>query len=300
MDLVICNTPFQVLQIQNMIDKGIINEFELFYFSSKKTDQMNFYFDLLKKRACKSTFYISNKKFPYHILDMRRVFKGRRYRNIYSASVDSVYTHSILSFSHFLNFFSFDDGSANLIENSAYYVDQRSCLKKNLFKLLGCCYDLEKTKMAINCHYTIYKNRENIVSNRVEVEFEFFSRNNIVTITNKKPVANVLLGPVFHELSLSNSDKKSLIKKLSALVKGENCYYIPHPRETEFHFEYAKCIEGLEIAESKILSLLNEYDYINVYGFNSSVQINLSSHHDIRNILLDTSSMLNESASHPK
>lgn len=292
MDLVICNTPFQVLQIKNLIDTGVIMEFEFFFISSKKTKQMDFYFELLKKHACKSTFYVNDKKFPYHILDMRGFFKGKTYNKIYSASVDSVYTHSILSFSKFFDFFSFDDGSANLINTSAYYIDQRSFLKKSLFKLFGCHYDLEKTKKKINCHYTIYKNRANIVANTVEIEFEFLPKNECEIILSKKPIANVLLGSVFNELLLNKYEKENLIKKLSEFIKDKNFYYIPHPRETENYFEYTKTIGGFEIAESKILGLLNEYECINLYGFNSSVQINLSSHHDVRCIIFDTNAIL--------
>ncbi|EJL6780903.1 hypothetical protein NMS91_003317, partial [Vibrio cholerae] len=138
MDLVICNTPFQILQVQNLVEKGIIVNFELFYFCSRKTEQIDYYFKLLKDSANKATLYVSDKKFPYHILNMRKIFKGKRYQNIYSASVDSVYTHSILSFTEFSDFYSFDDGSANLIDTSCYYIDQRNNFKKILFKLFGC------------------------------------------------------------------------------------------------------------------------------------------------------------------
>lgn len=287
MDLVICNTPFQVLQLQNLVLKGIIGDFELFYFCSRRTEQIDFYFNILKAYSAKSTLYVSDKKFPYHILNMRKIFKGKQYRNIYSASVDSVYTHSILSFTHFLNFFSFDDGSANLIENSAYYIEQRNSLKKVLFRLFGCYYDLVKTKNTIKNHYTIYKNRINIVSNVIEIDFEFLPQSATIDFANKKPVANVLLGTVFDELAFSSSDKEKLIEKISSFIKGGDFYYIPHPRDPVHYFDGVKYIDGFDIAENKVLGLLNEYECVNLYGFNSSVQINLKSCANIKNFTLD-------------
>ncbi len=275
MDLVICNTPFQILQVQNLVEKGIIVNFELFYFCSRKTEQIDYYFKLLKDSANKATLYVSDKKFPYHILNMRKIFKGKRYQNIYSASVDSVYTHSILSFTEFSDFYSFDDGSANLIDTSCYYIDQRNNFKKILFKLFGCHYDLKKTKSSIKNHFTIYKNLKNITSNTIEVDFDFYSNNSIGSNINKKPVANVLLGTVFDEMTLNREDKQELIKKISLFIKDKNFYYIPHPRDFIHYFDGVKYIDGLEIAESKILYLLSEYECVNLYGFNSSVQINL-------------------------
>lgn len=282
MDLVICNTPFQVLQIQNMITKGIITEFECLYFCTKKTEQVDFYFRLLEALAVKATLYESDKKFPYHILAMKRIFKGKQYHYIYSASVDSVYTHSILSFTQFSKLFSFDDGAANLIETSAYYVEQRSFLKKLLFKLFGCYYDLIETKKRITSHYTIYKSTVNIIANKIEIDFEFLPQANSTSHINKKPVANVLLGTVFSELTLSRPETVRLIEQLSIFVKDKDFYYIPHPRDTVHYFDCVKYIDGLDIAESKVLTLLNEYEYVNLFGFNSSAQMNLKSNDNIK------------------
>lgn len=286
MNLVVCNTPFQALQIINLVAKGIITNFDFFYFCKNKTAQVEYYFEQVKKHAISSQLYISDKRYPYHILDIRRLFKGRYYQSLYSASVDSVFTHSILSFIKFDNFYSFDDGSANLNRNSTYYIEQRGYFKRILFRLTGCKYDLRKTKSIIRSHYTVYKNKKNIVPNTTYIDFEFPAQcsDGRKETNDKNSVANVLLGTVYDEVF---SDNEVIIKKLSCFFADKDFYYIPHPRDTHNFFINGMRIDGPEIAESKILSLLKRYETINLYGFGSSVQINMSSHRGVVNYVFD-------------
>ncbi|WP_318401291.1 glycosyltransferase family 52 [Photobacterium leiognathi] len=277
MDLIICNTPFQAIQIENLIKKEIIKEFELFFFCYEETEQMLFYYNKLRSYSKCSKFYVCNKRFPLYFFDIKYIFGNKKYGNIYTASVECIYTHLILSYSSFGKLFTFDDGSANFINTSFYYVNKRSKFASIIYRVFGCKYDLFKTKGLINKHYTIYPNFENI-SNNIEVVDFCFSYHQIKK--GDKESVDVLLGTVYKEITKQSDD---LIKKIGNFFEDENFYYIPHPRDTEKYFKNGILIDGVEIAEIKILKLLEVYKKINVYGFNSTAQVNLSNLENVSN-----------------
>ena len=270
MDLVICNTPFQAIQIENLIQKKIIKEFELFFFNWEETEQMLFYYNKLKSYSKYSKFYVCTKRFPLYFYDIKVSFKNKKYNNIYTASVDGIYTHLILSYASFRKLFTYDDGTANIVKSSSYYINDRSVLQSIIYRVFGCKYNLFKTKDLIDKHYTIYPKFENISNNIEVVDFSFSS---LQIKKREKESVDVLLGTVYKEITKQSDD---LIKKVSDFFGDKNFYYIPHPRDTGKYFKNGILIDGVEIAEIKIIKLLEIYEKVNVYGFNSTVQVNLS------------------------
>lgn len=277
MDLVICNTPFQVIQIENLIKKGIIKEFELFFFNWEETEQMLFYYNKLRVYSKYSKFYVRNKRFPLYFYDIKVDFENKKYCNIYTASVECIYTHLILSYSSFGRLFTFDDGTANIIRTSFYYINNRSKLKSIIYRVFGCKYDLFKTKSLIDKHYTIYPKFENISNNIEVIDFSFSS---FQIKKGAKESVDVLLGTVYEDITQKGDD---LIKKVNDFFGNKNFYYIPHPRDIKKYFKNGIIIEGVEVAEVKIIKLLEIYEKVNVYGFNSTAQINLDNFDGISN-----------------
>lgn len=283
MDLIICHTPLQALQFEYLIKTGVITDFELIFFNRNKSKQMLFYYDKLKANSKKSTFYL-RRKFPLSILDMYLLFRKKKYDVIYFASIENMFVHFILSFIHFNKVITVDDGTANINKESIYYKDKRSKREKYLFSLLGCKYDLNSTKALISTHYTIYKNFTNIIDKTEYIDVAF-DENNVKNLENTNNEANVLLGTIFEKAT----NEKLLIEKIEAFFEDKpNVYYIPHPREKENKFRDFKLIDGLEIAESKICNLFNNYSKVNVFGFHSTAQVNLADIDGVENYFIKT------------
>ncbi|HIF9439594.1 TPA: glycosyltransferase family 52 [Photobacterium damselae] len=275
MDLVICSTPLQILQIKKLIDKEIINKFEFFCFS-EPSEQIKYYFEMLKVTSCKNAiFYEPKKRFPFYVYYLKKIFKGKKYGNVYFANIDNIYCQYILSFVSFDKIITIDDGTLNLYYDGSFYKEKRSNTNKLIYNIFGCKYNLRDVKKNIYKHYSIFKNKQNIAKNIDNIDLF----NATEKIKNKKEI-NVLLGTVYSHISDNSIE---LLNKLECFFKCVDFIYIPHPRDSMFKFDNAKNIDGLNIAEDKIIKLLKEYETINLYGFNSSAQINLSGVSGIRN-----------------
>lgn len=281
MNLVICSTPLHLLEVESLARINEITDFELFCYSNE-TPQIKYYFDKLNNYTIKSTNYIVGKSFPGYVIDLYFLFYNKEYENVYFASVDNVFIHFILSFIKFKKIITFDDGNANVIHNSMLYIDDRKWFKKILYKLFFCNYDLNKTLKLISKHYSIYSTDINISSNIVNFKLDF----NVIKKCgdlNKLEVANVFLGTVYNDAT-TNIDK--FMTDLGCFLKATDFFYIPHPRDNKKYFSNVTYLDGVEIAEHKIISLLSKYKRVNVFGFNSSAQLNIDHIDNINNYVL--------------
>lgn len=282
MDLIVCFTPLQLIQCQKLIEEKIIGKCKLIFLTSNDSKQIRYYYE---KFPCdEKLLYLTHKRFPFYALDLKAMFNSVTYNNVFLSNVDSIYCHYILSFIRFSDLFTFDDGTINLVQDSGFYINKRSLFYSLLYKALGCKYDLNRTKSEITQHFSIYKDHKNIVDNVRYINLEFVSNEEQVTEC-RYPVANVLIGTVYDSIT---NDKASLLAQLNFEFKNKEFYYIPHPMEIDGDFDLGYSIPGYEIAEIKILNLLNTYNKINVYGFNSSVQINVSQNERITNYKLSS------------
>lgn len=283
MDLVICNTPLQILQIESLINKGIIKEhnFHLIFFIYNETDKLQYYYNRLKKRSF-SSFLLNRQETPFFFLTLRYKYKGNVFDNIFTASVDHKIVHYLLSFVNYNKLFTIDDGVANIWTESSYYKQKKKTIKNIVHYLLGCRFDLVKTKGDIYKHYTIYKSSQNI-TDKLEYNDLFLNRNEKKKIDNKE--INIFVGTVYSEATY---DKDKLIKKLSAYFNTRKFFYITHPRDDVHYFDNIDYINDDRVSEEIIFELLNEYTMINLYGFGSSLQYNMMSVCGVNNFQIKT------------
>ncbi|MEX9821827.1 glycosyltransferase family 52 [Providencia vermicola] len=294
MDLVICNTPLQILQIENLIKKNIIkeNNFHLLFFVYEETKKLTYYYNRLSKLSY-SSYYFKCANFPFYILNLRKLFKGKKYKNIYTASIDNKIIHYILTFCDFNKIFTIDDGTANIFKSSSYYVEKKNhkaFISKIVHLILGCKFDLKKTKNSIETHYTIYPNIPNIIKKTKNNNFIFPVKKMDKEKTQPKEI-NLFLGTVYDEVTYS---KKELISLMKLFFSNKGFHYITHPRDNELYFDNVRYFDSLKSSEEIIIELLNEYDIVNLYGFNSSVQFNLMYVDGIKNHII-TSNLINQS-----
>ncbi|MEY1522682.1 glycosyltransferase family 52 [Providencia manganoxydans] len=286
MDLIICNTPLQIIQIEKLITNGIIKEknFYFVFFVCNETEKLKYYYDRLAKLS-KDSLYYKYQKFPFYIFSLRKIFKKNKYENIYTASVDNKLIHYILSFTQFNGLYTIDDGAANIWNKSNYYINKKSTLKKLVHQALGCKFDLEKTKKRINTHYTIYKDMPNITKyTKYNNPFPQYKQKNHIIESE----VNIYLGTVYNEITY---DKSALLDSLNNFFDKKNFFCISHPRDTFRYFDNLNYIEGNEIAEEIILNLLEKYSRVNLYGFGSSVQFNLLKIDGIQNYQFTSSKL---------
>lgn len=270
MDLIICSTPLHVIQILSLIDKKIIKSFDVIYLAKENTEQSFFYYKKISVNSQRSNYFVNDKKFPFHAHDIKKIFDGERYNGVFFATVDSIYVHYILSIIKYNKIVTVDDGTANIKYNSHYYMDKRTIIYKIVYALFNIKYDLRRVKHNINTHYSIYNGVENLIDNVCFNDLVF----NTSSVENKKSNINILLGTVYGDIT---DDKDLLISKIREhlLENNDVFYYIPHPRDTKKYFNNVVLIDGVDIAEVKIIKALSENEKVNVYGFSSSAQVNL-------------------------
>ncbi|WP_272676973.1 glycosyltransferase family 52 [Providencia huaxiensis] len=286
MDLVICNTPLQILQIENLIKQKIIkeNDFHLLFFVYGETKKLTYYYNRLSKLSY-SSYYFKCTNFPFYILNLRKLFKGRKYKNIYTASIDNKIVHYILTFSDFNKIFTIDDGTANIFKSSIYYIEKKTYkafISKIVHLILGCKFDLKKIKNNIETHYTIYPNVPNIIKKTKNNNFIFPVKKTHKEKKQSKEI-NLFLGTVYDEITYN---KKELILLMTQFFSNKEFHYITHPRDNELYFDNVKYIDSLKSSEEIIIELLNKYDTVNIYGFNSSAQFNLMYTDGIKNHII--------------
>ncbi|EMH6404194.1 hypothetical protein AB5B87_003286 [Providencia rettgeri] len=287
MDLVICNTPLQAIQIENLIKNGILKKgnFELIFFIYNETEKLKHYYNRLSKLSYSSLYY-KYEKFPFYVLKLKKLFNKKNYNSIYTASIDNKLTHYILSFSDYNYLYTIDDGTANIWVSSSYYIERNNIVKSAIHYLLGCRFNLKKTKEKTKHHYTIYKDFPNIVKNTIYNDI-FDKKNN--SSYNGKSI-NIFLGTVYDEVT---NEKENLINDLSDLFSKYEFHYIPHPRDNGHYFLNVKYIEDNRISEEIISTIFDKYEHINLYGFGSSVQYNLLNIPGINNYQIESKYLKN-------
>ncbi|MEN3158175.1 glycosyltransferase family 52 [Alkalimonas sp. NCh-2] len=273
MDLFICSTALQTVIAQRIIHEKKLINYEIFYFTHVESDKEKYYFHQLENKSRKSIFYLCRTRFPKYFLDIKRLFKAKKYNCIYLASVDNVYAHLVLTHCVFSKLITFDDGASNISKDSIYYISRRSKFTAIIYFLLGCRYSLEKVKRSSVEHFSIYPNRKNIIDNVSLISL--FGEDNLA---RDMPVLNdechVFLGSLLHVVANTNADYLSV--KLEKYFKGlENFFYIQHPKDNSNYFNSFEKLPGNLIAEDLIVELGKKFKTVNVYGIGSAALFNL-------------------------
>ncbi|MDG4953474.1 glycosyltransferase family 52 [Actinobacillus equuli] len=249
MNLVICTTPFQMLMAEKIIDLYPNEKFYAIQFLKKGNDKFEFY---SKKVASKCTyhkiyrFWFKRKweMLLFFVYIRLRGFFFPEFDKVFIASVDHIAIHLLLSSLSIKEFITFDDGSANIDKNSFFYRGNYSNARVIILnKILRNKFNLHKILSMTKKHYTIFKDRDNIIKNTVLLDIFNSERKNVFSCENilincekkSKGCIKICLGQPIFELAsnLSLAEKRGRnIHCTSELVKNNEVeYYFPHPRE---------------------------------------------------------------------
>lgn len=240
MNLIICTTPFQVMLAEKIIEKHPNEEFYGIFFFQVKNKKYTHYSNILSK-ACKkySSYYVNPAKSKalyiatLIFLRVKSAFLKNKIDKIFVSSIDGINIHFLLSSMDMTRtkIYTYDDGTANIVEDSFFYKRIRRKLDC-LGYILGNKHNIDSLKKMSVCHYSIYE-QKNIIDNVVRLNLiglNSFREDKKSTIPNR---VSIFLGQPIYELvsGLYNKDDMN-VSLCSLIVNLFNVdYYFPHPRE---------------------------------------------------------------------
>ncbi|MDD1796036.1 glycosyltransferase family 52 protein [Enterovibrio sp. ZSDZ42] len=288
--LLICKTTYQC-----KLAVLVLKELEVFNYDILSIYDTGRYEDSYEsiqlRENAENSFDFKTSDYIFLFRDMIAVSTVKKmvgYDRVIVSSIDNLAIQLVLSLNEAAELLTFDDGSANFVQNSMFYIDRQSLLKKIIYQTLGNKYNLKSIKERVLAHYST-RELPNIVSpSRVKVLN--FKENQLETceverIKNIVPV--VLIGSNFDEL-LNTPEK--LISIITKHMIGSDCYYIPHPRNINHYRLNDSFImfDSSITAEDKIISMLGEYERVKIIGFPSSVFINLSKNKRVEKVIFNS------------
>lgn len=278
--LIMCVTPLQILIAEKIIQSRPTEDFDVIIFALENNQKFNYYAEKLKKYANAYWYsHVAYKSSVYNLINFLKFifqfnFNGfnKRYDSYYLSSIDSRYFQYILSKkTNSSSVFTFDDGTANIVKTSIYYLRNLNDEKKNkIFKSLGIKYFQDDIKSMSKLHYTIYPGFENIIQNTQAISL--FNVGEV--FGERKKNINIFLGQPYEQL-----DKNLTLKEIEKLLIKLNInFYFPHPREKNIPNDI-EIIHTNKIFEEYIIKFLNKNRdaHINIYTFMSSAALNVNS-----------------------
>ncbi|MDG6771200.1 glycosyltransferase family 52 [Glaesserella parasuis] len=240
MNLIICCTPFQILIAEKIIEKYHNDKFYAVFLTTIENEKSIYYRDRLFSKVLKGKYIIEPDKNKLMILFhwLRIRFLGLRINcvdRVFVSNINSSAIQLLLSSIKFNSLYTFDDGVANIVKSSSLYgMSKLSTLNKVASKLLGNKYSIASLKDKSVKHYTVYRNRGNIIKDTEYIDLFSGGGENIDKERCGKEIS-ILLGQPIYELytDLSEQDRTSKnIELLENLIRKFNIqYYYPHPRE---------------------------------------------------------------------
>ena len=185
------------------------------------------------------------------------------YDTIFYASFDNSLILDLVASSTYQHLMSFDDGYADIYPLGMYARP----LHPSQVGSLGLTRDdlIERTEK----HYTLYRSGYHVVAREKLVYLKHFFDLPQAPVSNGKTV-KILLGQKFSE-----EDDQISIRFISSYAKVLAIdFYLPHPKET-FIIPDVTYLETELIFEDVLAQLFQEYEFVQVYHFTSSVSLHL-------------------------
>ncbi|HDL2935365.1 TPA: glycosyltransferase family 52 protein, partial [Mannheimia haemolytica] len=230
MNLIICCTPLQVLIAEKIIEMHPNERFYGVMLSTVKNAKFDFYQARLAQK-CEQFFAMQQHSERIQLLKeiiyLKRTFGGKKFNKVFLANINELEIQFLLSAISFQELNTFDDGTANIAQNSIFYQAENIGLNRKLINFfLGNKYSLEKLKQRSKTHYTIYKNFPNIIENTVYIDL-INQVESVGTAPSNDDITHILLGqPIFER-----DDEKNIALAEKVIQQFGIDLYLPHPRE---------------------------------------------------------------------
>lgn len=272
MNLIICCTPLQVLIAEKIIEMHANDKFYGVMLPTVKNAKFDYYQSRLEKK-CSHFFSMQqhNERFKVlkEIIHLKWKFNGQNFNKVFIANINDLEIQFLLSAIKFNELNTFDDGTANIVNQSLFYQEENIGFNRKLINaLLGNKYSLEKLKALSSMHYTIYKDFPNIINNTYYVNL--INEANLANdIVNAEETVNILLGqPIFER-----EDDKNIALAEKVIRQFDIDSYLPHPRE-KYKLSDVEYINTNLIFEDYIFQEFGNKN-CRVYTYFSSAVINI-------------------------
>ena len=271
MNLIICYTPLQVLIAEKIIEKYPEQRFYGVMIYVSKNAKFTHYTERLKKK-CADFFELHQHtdriSLIREIIALKFHFTGKTFDRVFVASINDLQIQFLLSSIYFNEIYTFDDGTANIVNSSVYYQKEPDTfVRKWINRLFGNKYSVQKLKRLSKRHYTIYPDFNNIVENTLPVHL--FEGSKQVGHDDEKVVSILLGQPVYLESQKNIDLAKRVIEQFNI------DYYLPHPRE-QYNIDNVTYIETPLIFEDYIAKNFSD-KRCRIYTYFSSAVLNVKS-----------------------
>lgn len=274
MNVIVCQTPLQVLIAERIIDLHPNENFFGIMVTYTPNEKYIFYYNRLKNKCTDARFFalkqpLGRVQFLTNLLKMyRHSFSVPKFDKLFLANIDSDYVFFLIAQSKKIIIKTFDDGTMNLKKDEAFREYSSSIKMKLLRKTLKIEHRLATILAQNTEHFSIYKGFDNIFPNPTFIDlFE----NNSTEKPHHTQRKSILLGqPIFNE-----SEKN--IQLFGKIINSFSIdYYLPHPREN-YQIENIEYLKTPFILEDFLLNELKENPHIlyEIYTISSSAALNI-------------------------
>jgi beta-galactosamide-alpha-2,3-sialyltransferase len=293
MNFFICRTIFQVYYASLIIKKNKIRNVCFVYLSEEFNERERFVLKnyigeyYLVKGSNQLSRTLSQLVLLLSLKKKRKENNGKH--NVFFASIDDLFIQTIISLFKFDNIYTFDDGTANYINNSIFYIERKAKFKIRLkyFLMGNKIKNIHEIKARIKKHHTS-NSLPNIVEKTrvvhiplvdVDIDTKTYKANKF-----ENSFANVYLCPNFDEIYIDpDSVREYLISSISPTD-----IVIPHPRDNFVWDENVNYIlRKNTFAEEVVRKLIMDGYYVNLYGIANSTQYHYLNDPHVNNIILD-------------
>lgn len=255
MNVIFCTSPLQVLVAKELV--GYVKEdFAGVYLKMSNDLRQDFYAEKMKD-FCREVFVLEGKT-AFH--DIKNYFEGKSIISLYLASLDNPVALSIFE-SNTMNLYTFDDGSTSVVPKNMYTQNTNRGIPYTNFTL-------HEVMSLSKAHYTVF-NRCTLFPKEKQILLKLNLQPNHFRRAKNGKTVKVFLGQYLG--SLQSKEDLEVTQKLTAKVLEEKNidYYYTHPR-VPLNLYQANLKETNLCFEEEIYRLLEEYEFVEVYGFYST------------------------------
>jgi hypothetical protein len=281
MKLVICYTPLHALILKRLREEGLVDDYYLLYICFDSGLRHKQYFNKAGINGQRK-FLVLKRSLYHDFYKLFKILRGLSHDFKFTGVVTGNLKHSYSRFSAYVlragELSTFDDGSGNISGAGYLYEANETFLSQMFFSLCAKNFLYKNCLSRIVTHYTIY-DFDNLVDayNISKIKISLLRERKTSEIKKLHSIA-VYLGNCFClDGELSERGEFSLDEAVVKRYKID--LYLPHPRRERLIFKndkkYTKLLDA-GISEDIVLSLLDSYSQVNLFGCYSSVMLNLS------------------------
>lgn len=282
--LLLLRTPFQAWLARQVLRQEAVDRYEMLYFTHDDAEEDRHYFQSLAEAATAAHYLHVPAARPDLLGHLRFWWRTRAWRRdrgydlVLLSSIDALVPNAIAQQQPGATLVTFDDGTANLRQDSGYYVDRLKARGRWYRRMLG-AWDPVATRARIARHYTLYRQFPNIVErDRLRFLEGWEGRREV---REAAPVRCYFLGAPFEQVF--SASRIAMLRDYLRELKID-CY-VRHPRETKPLDIGAPWLEKAgRIAEEAILRDAGAHR-IHLVGLLSTVMFNLAEVADRRTVI---------------